>query len=196
MNISRRRALWGSATAVFSVATLAACGTESDALAQQAGSGKGYVSGTGVITQLTASQRGEPIDVKLALLDGTTTTSAAYRPKLVALNLWYAACPPCRKEAPVLNAVSKEFAKDVQFIGVNVRDAQAAADGFRKTFNVNYPSVLDTDGAIVAALSGILPPQATPSTVILDADGRPAARVVGSTEESTLKGLIEDTLGH
>ena len=47
---------------------------------------------------------------------------------------------------------------------------------------------------MVAALSTILPPQATPSTVILDAQGRAAARVVGAVEESTLRGLIEDVL--
>lgn len=195
MNISRRQALSVALTTATSVVALSACSTQSDALAQQAGSGQGYVSGSGVVTQLALDERGEPIDVAFTLLDGTQTSLAAYRPKLVVLNLWYAACPPCRKEAPVLNTISNEFASDVQFVGVNVRDAAPAAQSFLKTFDVKYANTLDTDGTIVSTLSGILPPQATPSTVILDSQGRAAARVVGEVEESTLRGLVEDVLG-
>ena len=47
---------------------------------------------------------------------------------------------------------------------------------------------------MVSLLSSVLPPQATPSTVILDASGRAAARVVGAVTQSTLTGLIEDVL--
>lgn len=54
--------------------------------------------------------------------------------------------------------------------------------------------MLDQDGVGVAALSTVLPPQAVPSTVVLDAQGRPAARVVGAVDESTLKALIADVL--
>ena len=191
-----RRGVLGLAAGAGSAAllTLAGCSTESEGLASQAGSGQGYISGTGVITQVDKSQRGEPLNLDIELLDGTKTSLESYRPKLVVINLWYAACPPCRKEAPALHTIAAEFADDAQFIGANVRDQAAAAEGFVKTFGVNYPTMLDTDGAMVALLSDILPPQATPSTVILDAEGRAAARVVGAVEESTLRGLIEDVL--
>lgn len=194
MTINRRKAL----TAVLTTAALVAvsgCSTESDSLAEQAGSGQGYVSGSGVITQIPEDERGEPVDFDFTLLDGKKGSVKDYRPKLVVVNLWYAACPPCRKEAPELNAVAKKFEDKVQFLGVNVRDAKPAAEGFTKTFKVEYDNTLDSDGTIVAALSDVLPPQATPSTVILDEQGRPAARVVGAVEESTLRGLIEDALG-
>ncbi|RAG62685.1 TlpA family protein disulfide reductase, partial [Burkholderia multivorans] len=59
---------------------------------------------------------------------------------------------------------------------------------------IPYPNMIDSNGDMVALLSGVLPPQATPSTVILDAQGRAAARVVGAVDESTLRGLIEDVL--
>jgi hypothetical protein len=54
--------------------------------------------------------------------------------------------------------------------------------------------MLDSDGSMVSLLSGVLPPQATPSTVVLDATGRAAARVVGAVTRSTLTGLVEDAL--
>lgn len=173
---------------------LAAC-TENDALASQAGSDQGYVSGSGVISQVPEDERGKPLELDFTTIDGKNLSLADLRPAPVVINLWYAACPPCRKEAPALAELSNSFGKKVQFIGANVRDQQAAAQAFISSFQVPYPNMLDTDGAMVALLSGVLPPQATPSTVVLDQQGRAAARVVGEVEKSTLKGLIEDVLG-
>lgn len=195
MTVNRRKALTATLATAVLVAT-SACSTESDSLADQAGSGQGYVSGSGVVTQIPEAERGEPVEFDFTLLDGTKGSVKDYRPKLVVVNLWYASCPPCRKEAPVLNEVASKFADDAEFLGVNVRDGKAAAEGFTKTFDVKYANTLDTDGSIVASLSKVLPPQATPSTVILDKAGRPAARVVGAVEESTLRGLIEETMGN
>lgn len=190
---SRRQLLSLAATAAVGVLAVG-CSAESDALAEQAGSDQGYVSGTGVITQVPVEERGEPLELEFELLDGTTASLAEWRPKAVVINLWYAACPPCRKEAPDLANAAQAFAEETMFLGVNVRDQAAAAQAFVESFSVPYPNMLDTDGTMVAALSTILPPQATPSTVILDAQGRAAARVVGAVEESTLRGLIEDVL--
>ena len=176
---------------------LAGCGTSgSEDLAEQARSGedKGYVSGSGVITRLTGDERGEPLDLSFELLTGETTSLADWRPRVVAINLWYAACPPCRVEAPDLHATYEHFDDQVEFLGVNVRDQAATAESFVRTFDVPYPIMVDADGSMVSLLSGVLPPQATPSTVVLDPSGRAAARVVGAVTRSTLTGLIEDVL--
>ncbi len=192
--MTSRRQLLAWAAAVVAGTAIAGCSPESDALAEQAGSEQGYISGTGVITQVPAGERGAPLELDFELLDGSAASLAGWRPRAVVINLWYAACPPCRKEAPDLVSAAEAFADDTVFLGVNVRDQAAAAQAFVESFSVPYPNMLDTDGTMVAALSSILPPQATPSTVILDREGRPAARVVGAVEESTLRGLIEDVL--
>ncbi|MGC3023058.1 MULTISPECIES: TlpA family protein disulfide reductase [unclassified Brevibacterium] len=186
-----RRALFTSALAVGSALVLSAC-SENDDLADQAGSDQGYVSGSGVVSQVAAKDRGQPLDLEFETLDGKKMSLADLRPTPVVINLWYAACPPCRKEAPDLKSVSEGFGDKAQFIGVNVRDQAAAANAFVQNYQVPYPNMLDSDGDMVALLSGILPPQATPSTVVLDGKGRAAARVVGEIDASTLKGLIED----
>lgn len=187
--LNRRALLTGliAGTAVV----LSAC-SENDELADQAGSDQGYVSGSGVVSQVAVKDRGEPLELEFETLDGTSMSLAELRPTPVVINLWYAACPPCRKEAPDLKSVSEGFGDKVQFIGVNVRDQEAAANAFISNYQVPYANMLDTDGDMVALLSGVLPPQATPSTVVLDAEGRAAARVVGEVDASTLKGLIED----
>ncbi|WP_413336113.1 TlpA family protein disulfide reductase [Brevibacterium sp. GP-SGM9] len=187
--LNRRALLTGliAGTAVV----LSAC-SENDELADQAGSDQGYVSGSGVVSQVAVKDRGEPLELGFETLDGTSMSLAELRPTPVVINLWYAACPPCRKEAPDLKSVAEGFGDKVQFIGVNVRDQEAAANAFISNYQVPYANMLDTDGDMVALLSGVLPPQATPSTVVLDAEGRAAARVVGEVDASTLKGLIED----
>ena len=186
-----RRALFTSAIAVGTAVVLSAC-SENDELADQAGSDQGYVSGSGVVSRVPAEDRGEPLDLSFETLDGKSMSLADLRPTPVVVNLWYAACPPCRKEAPDLKSVSEELGDKAQFLGVNVRDQEAAANAFIQSFQVPYPNMLDSNGEMVSLLSGVLPPQATPSTVVLDAKGRAAARVVGEVDASTLKGLIED----
>lgn len=156
---------------------------------------QGYISGAGVITQLAAPDRGEPIELSGEYTTGEAFDLASWRGAPVVLNLWYAACPPCRTEAPALQANFKRFHDDgVQFLGLNVRDGVAAADAFSKTFNLTFPSMIDKDGRGVSALNNVLPPQAVPSTVVLDSLGRPAARVVGAVSDSTLKALLTDVL--
>lgn len=188
-----RRALFTGVIAGTAM-VLSAC-SENDELADQAGSDQGYVSGFGVVSQVAEDKRGEPLELSFETLDGKSMSLADIRPTPVVINLWYAACPPCRKEAPDLKSVAESFGDEVQFIGVNVRDQEAAAQAFIQNYQIPYANMLDTSGEMVSLLSGVLPPQATPSTVVLDAKGRAAARVVGEIDASTLKGLIEDVQG-
>lgn len=190
------RVAYGSAVLAVMLAAITGCAPADKNGEDTSGSNdQGYVSGTGVITQIPESKRATA--VKLA---GNTTNGDAFdlqewQGSPVVLNLWYAACPPCREEAPDLQKSYESFrSQEVRFLGINVRDEGAAADAFARKFGITYPSMLDKEGQAVAALSGLLPPQAVPSTVVLDSSGRPAARVVGIVDRSTLDGLISDVL--
>ena len=57
-----------------------------------------------------------------------------------------------------------------------------------------YPSLDDSDAQGVAAMQGVVPLSAMPSTVVLDRDGRVAGRILGQIDPSTLRALIDDTL--
>ena len=65
---------------------------------------------------------------------------------------------------------------------------------FERTFAVPYPSLADTGGHAIAALQGVVPVQAVPTTVVLDREGRVAARILGLATPSTLRGLVDDIL--
>lgn len=177
---------------------LAACTPKESAVAEQAkdGSGKGYIAGDGSVEEFKPDQRSEPISFTATSYDGTTIDTKDWAGKVTVLNFWYAACAPCRVEAPVLKKLAAEF-KDqkVQFIGVNVRDEKAAAEAFEKNFGITYPSINDiADGGVQMALSKLKPPQATPTTLVVGGDGRVTSRILGATEESTLRSLIKSAV--
>ncbi|WP_081746729.1 TlpA disulfide reductase family protein [Arthrobacter sp. H5] len=189
----RRTARAVGVIALASVVFLAGCAAP-DSLAQQASAGdnKNYIAGDGSVSEFAASDRGEPIPLEASLMDGSTVSTADLQGQVTVLNFWYAACAPCRAEAPDLEALYQEFSgKGVQFYGVNIRDEAPTATSFERNFGISYPSMLDTDGRILLALSTQVPPQAVPTTLILDKQGRISARILGIAEKSTLKALIE-----
>lgn len=175
---------------------LAACAAD-DPLARQAAAGdnKNYIAGDGSVTEYSTAERGEPVRLKGELFDGTTIDSSDWTGEVTVLNFWYAACAPCRKEAPDLVALHREFEpQGVRFFGVNIRDEQATAEAFERNFDVPYLSLKDKDGGVLLAMTGYVPPQAVPTTLVLDREGRVAARVLGLAEKSTLKALIAGAL--
>jgi peroxiredoxin len=195
-DVSRRNLLAIAGLAGLAL-PLAACSSKESDLAQQArkGDGKGYIAGDGTVQEYAGDDRSKPVDFTAKTFDGDTVDASTWTSDVTVLNFWYAACAPCRTEAPTLKKLSAEF-KDqgVQFIGVNVRDEKAAAQAFDRTFGLTYPSIRDVDGGVLLALTKYVPPQAVPTTLVLDRDRRITARVLGATEESTLRSLIKSAL--
>jgi thiol-disulfide isomerase/thioredoxin len=178
---------------------LTGCTSSADDLAKQydAGDGKGYIAGDGSVTEIPADERGEAVEFEGVIEDGTEVSSADYAGEVVVVNFWYASCAPCRAEAPDLKAVSEKFdGEGASFLGVNVRDQPASAIAFNESYEISYPSVMDVeDGGMQLAFSGSIPPNAVPTTLVLDSSGRVAARILGQvTTPSILETLIKDTI--
>jgi peroxiredoxin len=194
---TRRRAGRGGVAAVALAAALAlaAC-SGGDGTADEADvADQGYVSGDGSFTQWAAPDREGPVEVAGTDYAGAAVDVADWRGDVVVLNTWYAACPPCREEAPDLVDIAHEYADaGVHLLGINGVDDAGAAEPFQTSFEVPYPSIDDRDKHAIAALQGIVPIQATPTTVVLDRDGKVAARIVGLAEGSTLRALIDEVL--
>lgn len=175
---------------------LTAC-TSEEPLAEQAAAGdnKNYIAGDGSVTEYAPEERGEPVDLQAGLFNGKTVDSENWAGQVTVLNFWYAACAPCRLEAPDLQALYEEHKDDgAQFFGVNLRDGKATAEAFERNFGITYPSINDQDGAVLLAMTQYVPPQAVPTTIVLDKQGRVAARILGVADKSTLDSLITDAL--
>lgn len=189
---SRKQAL--SLGLLGCAALLTACSADEDSLAAQADAGdsKGYIAGDGSVTEYAEAERGEPVEFENELFDGSTLSAASLRGKPVVLNFWYAGCAPCRIEAPDLNSLHQTFGDKITFLGANVRDEKGTAEAFEKNFGVEYPSYRDLNGKVLLGLSKYVPAQAVPTTVVLDAQGRVAARILGQIDPSILRTILEE----
>lgn len=173
------------------VASLAGCTPEDSGAGDVVG--QGYVSGDGSVQTYDAGDRKGPVTVAGTDFEGNEVSSADWAGDVVVVNTWYASCAPCRAEAPDL--VELADGKDgVRVLGINTEDDAGAAQAFQRTFDVPYPSIEDRTGEVIAGLNGVVPLQAVPTTVILDPEGKVAARVIGQAEGSTLEALVDEVL--
>jgi peroxiredoxin len=181
------------------LALAALTGCTNDALAKQYadGSGKNYIAGSGV-TEVKAADRGTPIDFTATTAEGHTVSSSQFHGQVLVLNFWYAQCGPCRIEAKDLQKISQQYeGKGATFLGVNTRDSAHDVKSFDTAFGVTYDSILDAaNGSVQLAFSGSMRPNATPTTLVLDKQGRVAARIEGpiNDQPSTLTTLISDAI--
>jgi thiol-disulfide isomerase/thioredoxin len=171
------------------VLALAACSS-----GNSSGSGVSFVSGDGTITYVAAQDRPQPVNLTGTTLDGVRLDSAGYRGHVLVVNIWGSWCSPCRAEAPALEAAYRQLkGSGVAFVGIDTRDdAAAQAKAFQQQFGVSYPSIVDNGGSVLLSLRGAASPKAVPTTLILDRQGRVAARVNGPVDKATLIGLVQD----
>ena len=169
-------------------------GCTNDPLAEQfrAGDNKNYIAGDGTVTEFAAGSRPKAASWSGVTESGDSISSDQLSGVVTVMNFWYAGCPPCRVEMPELIELQDEFLpQGVQFIGVNVRDTAETALAFARKINMNFPSVMDArTGSVVLSFTGVVTPQAVPTTLVIDAEGNVSARVFGKIEKSTLKALI------
>ncbi len=172
-----------------STTLVAGCGTSQ---ADQ-GSQSRFVAGDGSLVLLPPDQRVPAPDITGTTLTGEPFALKDYRGKVVALNVWASWCAPCRAEAPALNQLSRELApKGVQFVGLDTRDSKASAEAFIRRFDVTYPNVWDPDAQLQLAFRDSLPPQAIPSTLLVDKQGRVAGRVLGEVDRTQLREVLTE----
>jgi thiol-disulfide isomerase/thioredoxin len=159
------------------------------------GSTGGYVSGNGAITTVAPDHREKAPELSGEDLEGRALDAADLGGDVLVVNVWGSWCPPCRKEAPALNEVARQYRdRGVRFLGLLVRDKPAAALAFTRKQRTPYPTIVDSSGRLQLGFASSLPSQAIPTTWIIDAEGRVAARVMDDVSASTLAGLLDDVL--
>ena len=171
---------------------LAGCTTTGADEGTRSAGQEGYVGVRGNLTQIAPADRVELPVVSGTSLDGKPLSTADFRGQVLVINVWGSWCAPCRAEAPALKGASEATKGRAQFLGITTRDNDPAqAQAFVRAFDIGYPSIYDPDGKALLQFSGTLPPSAIPSTLIVDAQGRLAARVLGEISQLTLVTMID-----
>jgi len=108
----------------------------------------------------------------------------------VVLNVWASWCIPCRSEAPRLERAYAQFGNEVRFIGINVADTQAGAQGFIAEFGLTFENLFDSPRAVPAALGG----SGVPLTFFFAAGGELVHYQPGVIDERMLALQIDELL--
>jgi cytochrome c biogenesis protein CcmG/thiol:disulfide interchange protein DsbE len=125
----------------------------------------------------------------LRLFDGSTVRLDEFRGKVVFIDFWASWCPPCREEAPALEATWRRLrAEGVLFLGVNTQDEEPKARAFIEEFSISFPNGRDPDGriAIDYGVWGL------PEAFIVDPTGRITYKHIGTLGTALLEAKIDE----
>ncbi len=139
------------------------------------------------------SQQSAALDAPLYLLDAAPSSLAALRGKPVLLTFWATTCPGCIEEIPLLMELHKTYAaRGLNVIGVAMSyDPEAQVRALRDRMAIPYPIALDRDGAVSEAMGKV---RLTPTTFLIDPQGKVVYQKIGIFDPAKVKGLIEGML--
>jgi peroxiredoxin len=128
--------------------------------------------------------------VQLRLLSGETLATSALRGKVFVLSFWATYCGPCLKEMPMMAATYREFApRGVELIAVAVsKDDRARVGEFAAAHALPFKVAFDAEGVVAREFGRV---RITPSTFVVDREGRVLKRYVGQPDWRELHALLE-----
>ncbi|MEI5527291.1 TlpA disulfide reductase family protein [Streptomyces brasiliscabiei] len=191
---SRGRAALLSAGAAALALTLSACAGGG---IEGGGGQTGFITGSDGIATVKKGDRDTAPDLSGKTIDGEQLDLSSFKGKIIVLNVWGSWCAPCRAEAPNLVKVSEDLAdQGVQFVGINTRDTSTRpAVAFEERYEVKYPSLYDPTGKLLLRFEkGSLNPQLIPSTLVVDREGKLAARTQQALSEEKLRKMLKPIL--
>ena len=135
---------------------------------------------------------GQAPDFSLSLFDGRDFRLSDLRGQIVLINFWASWCPPCRDEAPDLQALYDEYrAAGFTIVGVNMLESsRKKALDFIAEYGIGYPNGEDS-GEKVTNLYRV---EAPPESFLIDRRGQVRQFFIGSIRYDDLSRRIEALL--
>lgn len=141
-----------------------------------------------------AAWRGPFTELGLSDTNGKTWQIADLKGRAVLLNFWATWCPPCRAEMPSLQIVADLYGEArLLVLAINFKETASRAAKFATANGLGFPVLLDSAGKL-AAQHGVT---MFPTTLTLDAQGRPQHRLTGEVDwtgaaaEKIIAGLLK-----
>jgi thiol-disulfide isomerase/thioredoxin len=162
-------------------------------LALTAGSASSAAGGAGEVW-VPKEQRTPAPKLLFSDIPGARRQFSNLKGKVIVVNFWATWCAPCRAEMPeFVKAYADYRQRGVEFVGAanEPRSAKAKVREFMKEMEIPFPVWLEASEDHLTAL-GVGP--GLPATVIVDVQGRVAARIAGVTDAMQLRELLDRVL--
>jgi peroxiredoxin len=127
------------------------------------------------------------------LLDGRQLASTQWQGKVMLVNFWATSCTTCVKEMPELVATYEKFkSRDFDLLAVAMSyDNPEYVANFVKTRQLPFGVAIDQNGTMARSFGEVT---LTPTTFLLDAEGRVIKTYIGAPDFKALHQLIEKLL--
>jgi peroxiredoxin len=131
--------------------------------------------------------------VTFTQLSGDKISTADLKGKVYLVNFWATSCVTCVKEMPQMVQTYDKYKKQgLDFVAVAMSyDPPMYVMNFSQTRQLPFRVAMDSDGAAAKAFGQV---QLTPTTFVVDKDGRILKRYVGEPEWDALHALLEKAL--
>jgi peroxiredoxin len=126
----------------------------------------------------------------LAGLDGQPVALDDYRGTPLVVNFWASWCPPCLREMPDFEEVSRQRGGEVTILGLNLRESAETAATLVDRTGVTYDLALDSDGDAARAF-GVMN---MPTTAFIDRSGTVVEVHAGALDAAELNARIDALL--
>ena len=121
--------------------------------------------------------------------NGSETRLDQWLGRPVVFNFWATWCPPCVKEMPDLEALSRKHS-GVQFVGLGV-DTAVNVRKFLPKVNVTYPLLVTGYGGIDLMKTLGNTAGGLPFTLVCDRSGKIVERILGQVKPAELDAMLQ-----
>ena len=151
------------------------------------------VAGAVAVAYASVSKKQSAPDVSFHTISGETISSASLRGKVVMVNFWATSCTTCVAEMPeMVDTYNKYKAQGLEFVAVAMQyDPANYVLNFAETRQLPFKVALDASGDAAKAYGNVA---LTPTTFVLDKQGKILKRYVGKPEFAELHKLLETAL--
>lgn len=128
-------------------------------------------------------------DFTLTTMSGQTVTLSELRGQRIFLNFWASWCPPCKKEMPDLQQMSRDYEGKVVVYGVNAtsEDTVEKAQELVGRLALTFPHLMDVDGTVKRDYRAL----SLPVSVTIGPDGRVIDRYDGQLSHEQMKAMFD-----
>ncbi|HEV7815760.1 MAG TPA: TlpA disulfide reductase family protein [Janthinobacterium sp.] len=151
------------------------------------------IAGIGGVAYVSLNGNASAPQLTFIGIKGEKISPESLRGKVVMVNFWATSCTTCVGEMPkMVETYNKYKAQGLEFVAVAMQDdAPNYVVNYAESRQLPFKVALDVDGAAAKAYGNVA---MTPTTFVIDKEGKIIKRYVGEPEFASLHKLLEKAL--